>query len=115
MRARAGAGGRGARPICGGRGCAGCAQRGGGVVDMDDGAVTFKGGTISRTFAVRALRSHVACRKCSCLTLHAAHAGACHVMACHADGGRAQCSAGVLQCTLYVVRCALHAAGVERM
>ncbi len=39
----------------------------GGVVRMDDGAVTFKGGTISNTKAVRvcALRSLVARRKCS--------------------------------------------------
>ena len=81
MPAGAGVGGRCARPICGGRGCAGCAQDGG-VVRMDDGAVTFKGGTISRAVAVRVrvLRSHVACRKCSCLTLHVARAGACHVM-----------------------------------
>ncbi len=41
-------------PICGGHGCGGCAQDGGGVVRMDDGAVTFKGGTISNTRAVRA-------------------------------------------------------------
>ncbi len=40
-------------PICGGRGVSGCAQNGG-VVRMDDGAVTFKGGTISNTTAVRA-------------------------------------------------------------
>jgi hypothetical protein len=66
-------------PIDGGRGCAGCAQYGG-VVRMDDGTVTFKGGTISRTWAVRALRSHAACRKRSCLTLHVARAGACHVL-----------------------------------
>jgi hypothetical protein len=43
---------------CGGHGCVGCVQednaRGvGGVVSMDDGAVTFKGGTISNTKAVR--------------------------------------------------------------
>ena len=55
MPAGAGVGGRGARPICGGLGCTGCAQYGnGGVVRMDDGAVTFKGGTISNTKAVRA-------------------------------------------------------------
>ncbi len=76
MRAGAGVGGRGARPICGGRGCAGCAQDGG-VVRMDDGAVTFKGGTISGAVAVRA-RVAFARRKCSCLTLHVAHDAACH-------------------------------------
>jgi hypothetical protein len=58
---------------CGGRGCVGCAQ-GGGVVRMDDGAVTFKGGTISDTKAVRArqLRSHVACRMLQRLLLSVA-------------------------------------------
>jgi hypothetical protein len=47
---------------CGGRGVSCCAQNGvGGVVRMGDGAVTFKGGTISNTTAVRArlLCSHV--------------------------------------------------------
>ena len=78
MRVWAGVGGRGARPICGGRGCAGCAQYGnGGVVRMDDGAVTFQGGTISNTKAVRA-RVAFARRKCSCLTLHVAYDAACH-------------------------------------
>ncbi len=38
---------------CGGHGCVGFAQDGG-VVDMGDGALTFKGGTISSTKAVRA-------------------------------------------------------------
>jgi hypothetical protein len=47
-------GGRGATADCNGRGCAGCAQRCGGVVLMDDGAVTFKGGSISNSTAVRA-------------------------------------------------------------
>jgi hypothetical protein len=41
------------RADCGGRGCVGCVQGDGGVVAMLDGAVTFKGGTISRTKAVR--------------------------------------------------------------
>jgi hypothetical protein len=114
MRVGAGVDGRGARPIDGGRGCAGCAQDGG-VVRMDDGAVTFKGGTISRAVAVRvhALRSHVACRKCSCLTLHVARAGACHVLGMprrwRARTVQRRCAA------VHVVRCALHAAGVERM
>ena len=48
-----GVGGRGARADCNGRGCAGCAQYGGGVVRMVDGAVTFKGGSISNSTAVR--------------------------------------------------------------
>jgi hypothetical protein len=54
----AGVGGRGARADCNRRVCAGCAQwvgGNGGVVSMDDGAVTFKGGSISNTkAAVRA-------------------------------------------------------------
>ncbi len=61
---------------CGGRGCAGCAQDGG-VVRMDDGAVTFIGGTITGAVAVRA-RVAFARRKCSCLTLHVAYDAACH-------------------------------------
>ena len=61
-----------------GRGCVECAQfDGGGVVRMDDGAVTFKGGTISGAVAVRA-RVAFARRKTSCLTLHVAHDAACH-------------------------------------
>ena len=46
-----------------------------------DGAVTFIGGTISKTSAVRErlLRFHVACRTCSCCALHVAHDGACRV------------------------------------
>ncbi len=41
--------------------CSGCAQEGGGVVSMRDGAVTFKGGNISNCSAVRVRpsRSHV--------------------------------------------------------
>jgi hypothetical protein len=52
----AGFGGRGARADCNRRGCAGCAQDDGGVVRMDDGAITFKGGSISNTKAVRSPR-----------------------------------------------------------
>ena len=53
----------GERAECGRRGCIGCAQNGG-VVRMVDGLVTFKGGTISNTKAVRARPSclHKACR-----------------------------------------------------
>jgi hypothetical protein len=53
----------GVRAECGRRGCVGCAQNGG-VVRMKDGLVTFKGGTISNTEAVRARHSclHKACR-----------------------------------------------------
>ncbi len=47
----AGVGGRGATADCDGRGCA---QDYGGVVRMGDGAVTFKGGSISNSTAVRA-------------------------------------------------------------
>ena len=48
-----------------GRGRLGCAQNVGGVVFMLDGDVTFKGGTISNTTAVRARRS----RSCDVCTL----------------------------------------------
>ena len=48
-----------------GHGCLGCAQTSGGVVLMADGDVTFKGGTISNTKAVRARRS----RSCDACTL----------------------------------------------
>ena len=55
MSVGAGVGGRGASR-CSGRSCVGCAQSGGGgVVRMGDGVVTFKGGTILNTKAVRAL------------------------------------------------------------
>jgi hypothetical protein len=47
----AGVGGRGAGPIAIGVAAPACAQFGGGVVKMDDGAVTFKGGSISNTKA----------------------------------------------------------------
>ena len=104
MRVTAGVGGRAARPIYGGRGCAGCAQDGnGGVVRMDDGAVMFKGGTISNTMAVSALRSHVACRKCSRLTLHVAHDAACHAVWVwrFEQGLRGMRAATMLQCVVY--------------
>ncbi len=56
------------------RGCVGCAQTGGGVVRISDGAVTFKGGTISSSKAVRArpLRLHVLCCTLRKLLLSAA-------------------------------------------
>jgi hypothetical protein len=40
---------------CGVRGCLGCVQYGG-VVRMDDGAITFKGGTISNSTARRIIK-----------------------------------------------------------
>jgi hypothetical protein len=49
----AGVGGRGALADCSTRGCAGCAQQSGGVVRMEDGTVTFKGGSISNSTAAR--------------------------------------------------------------
>jgi hypothetical protein len=61
-----------------GRGCIGCVQDdadyGGGVVGMLGGAITFKGGTISSTTAVRAspLRFHVVRRKLQMPALYAA-------------------------------------------
>ncbi len=80
----AGVGGGGASR-CGGRGCVGCAQYGGGgVVYMYDGAVTFKGGTISSTEAmrVRLSRLHFPRRllQTSHFALHIAHDGAYHVV-----------------------------------
>jgi hypothetical protein len=45
---------------CNRRGCAGCAQDYGGVVRMLDGAVTFKGGSISNTNAVSLRLARVA-------------------------------------------------------
>jgi hypothetical protein len=60
-------------PICGGREVSGCAQNGG-VVWMSDAAVTFKGVTISNTFAVRARPWCPQVPRCtlqnSCVTLH---------------------------------------------
>ena len=59
-----GCGRTGCRADCGGHGCVGCAQYGGGGgVSMGGGAVTFKGSTISKSKAVRARpsRFHFAC------------------------------------------------------
>ena len=58
---------------CGGLGYVGCAQEGG-VLRVYDGAVTFIGGTISNTSAVRKRlpRFHVACRVLQILMLYAA-------------------------------------------
>ena len=54
MRVGVGGGGRGAGPIAIGVAAPACAQSGG-VVSMEDGAVTFRGGLISNTkAAVRA-------------------------------------------------------------
>ncbi len=70
----AGVGGRVAGPIAASVGCVGCAQTGGGVVRISDGAVTFKGGTISSSKAVRArpLGLHVLCCTLRKLLLSAA-------------------------------------------
>ncbi len=91
-------GGRCARPICGGRGCAGCAQDGG-VVRMEDGAVTFKGGTISGAVAVRA-RVAFACRTPQMLVLDATCCPRC---------GMPRCGYGALS-RVYVVCEPLYAA-----
>jgi hypothetical protein len=58
---------------CGGQGCVGYAQRGG-VVSMDDGAVTFIGGNISNTTGVRVrmLRLLHVCCMLQLLMLYAA-------------------------------------------
>ncbi len=73
-RVRAGWGGDVSRADCGERGCVGWSQMGGGVVRMRDGAVTFKGGTISNTTAVRALLLRLlhVCRMLQLLMLYAA-------------------------------------------
>jgi hypothetical protein len=124
----------------------GCAQNGrGGVVRMGGGVVTFKGGTISNSKAVRAhqLRWHVPRRmvKCSCF-LHSAccvvraTSWACravrvtrcaravafcntlHVACCalrHADRWRARYVACAVCHVVYFVWCTLHAAGVEHV
>ncbi len=90
---------------CNRRGCAGCAQRGGngGVVRMGNGAVTFIGGTISRTKAESEAVSapipcgvgDVACKLFRCNVLQ----GMLRVAACR---WRAQCGAGKLPCVLFV-------------
>jgi hypothetical protein len=80
-----GVGGRGVRPTCG------RAQLGnGGVVSMDDGAVTFKGGTISNTRAVRVRRSRS--RPSSRVTnARALRCIAAHDAACPRGGHATQC------------------------
>jgi hypothetical protein len=62
------------RPIAMGVAAPACAQYGGGVVDMSDGAVTFTGGTISNSTAVRVspLRSPVVWHVLQMLMLYAA-------------------------------------------
>ena len=96
-------GGRGAGPIAMGRGCAGCAQDGGGVVDMDDGAVTFKGGSISNSRAVRAPSASRASarRGMVCCAVRHGRWMARTVRRTHAAASG--------------VRCTAHAAGVERV
>ena len=55
------------RPIAVGVAALACAQDFGGVVRMDDGAVTFKGGSISNTTAVRAPNASCASRAVVCV------------------------------------------------
>ncbi len=77
------------RADCGGRGCVGCVQGDGGVVAMLDGAVTFKGGTISKTKAVRTrpFRLHIMIlRYMSCMTMRATW-WVCHVVVVQSYGG----------------------------
>ncbi len=112
MRVGAGVGGRGVAPIAMER--AATAVQDGGVVSMYDGAVTFKGGTISNTKAVRArpLRlhiphSHVPNIYAFCCI--AAHDAACHVVWALGDTLHARCY--TLQCAV----CAMwHADGAQR-
>jgi hypothetical protein len=93
-----GVGGRGATADCNTRGCAGCAQggydNGGGVVRMYDGAVTFKGGSISDSTAVRAPSASCATRA---VVWYVARCGT-------ADGWRARCGARMLRRVVYGVR-----------
>jgi hypothetical protein len=111
MRVGAGAGGRGVASIAMER--AASAVQDGGVVSMYDGAVTFKGGTISNTKAVRArpLRlhiphSHVPNIHAFCCI--AAHDAACHVVWALGDTLHARC------CTLQCAVCAMwHADGAQ--
>ena len=89
-----GVGGRGARADCHGGGCAGCVQYqygSGGVVRMADGAVTFKGGSISSTKAVRAPSASCASRA---VVWYVARCGT-------ADIWRARCGAHMLRRVVY--------------
>jgi hypothetical protein len=81
-----------------------CAQYGGGVVDMDDGVVTFKGGSISNTKAVRAPSASCA---------FARRGMVCYARCSTAGGWRARCGTRMLRRVVYGVR--PHAAGVERV
>jgi hypothetical protein len=90
---RAGVGGWGATADCNWRGCAGCAQIDGGVVAMSDGAVTFKGGSISETKA--AVRARPLCLRA--VVWNVARCGT-------ADGWRARCGARMLRRVVYGVR-----------
>jgi hypothetical protein len=80
---------------CGERGCAGFAQDySGGVVRMGDGTVTFKGGSISNSTAVRAPSASCAPR-----------AVAWYVARCGtADRWRARCGSRMLRRVVYGVR-----------
>ncbi len=84
---------------CGGCGCVCCVQGGGGVVHMVDGAITFKGGTISKTEAVRgrlfAFAYHMT-RVASThdFTLHVAHDDACHMVGVPSSVGPMRIGAG---------------------
>ncbi len=90
----AGVGGRGARPIAMGVAAPACAQFGG-VVSMFDGAVTFKGGSISNsTAAVRAPSASCASRA---VVWCVARCGT-------ADTWRARCGARMLRRVVYGVR-----------
>ncbi len=82
------------RPIAIGVAAPACAQYDGGVVRMSDGAVTFKGGSISNTKAVRApsvrcasLRRGMVLARCGT-----------------ADGWRALCGARMLRRVVHGVR-----------
>ena len=93
---RADVGGRGAGPFAIGVNCAGCAQFFGlgGVVRMDDGAVTFRGGSISNSTAVRAPSASGASRV---VEWHVARCGT-------ADGWRARCGARMLRHVVHSIR-----------
>ncbi len=83
------------RPIAIGVAAPACAQDGG-VVRMDDGAVTFKGGSISNSTVVRAPSASRASVRHG-MVWYVARRGT-------ADGWRARCGARMLRRAVYGVR-----------
>ncbi len=84
------------RPIAMGVAAPAGAQDYGGVVRMDDGAVTFKGGSIANSTAVRACAERES-RGPRAVVWYVARCGT-------ADGWRARCGARMLRRVVYGVR-----------